>query len=44
MSHVVTGLICFFTGAVFGVGWMCLLSAGKQADESMYRQEDFPDG
>jgi len=42
MSHFITGLICFIFGAVFGVGWMCLLSAGKQADEAM--QEDIPDG
>jgi len=44
MSHVITGIICFFCGAFFGLGWMALLSAGKQSDEAMLQQEDFPDG
>lgn len=35
MTQVIAGIIIFTLGALFGVGWMCLLSAGKHADEEM---------
>jgi hypothetical protein len=33
MTQIITGIIMFMLGAALGVGWMCLLSSGKQADE-----------
>ena len=42
MSHVIVAIIFFALGSLFGLGWMALLSAGKQADKEMeehFRQE-----
>jgi len=38
MSYLITGLICFFVGATFGVFIMSALSLAKHADEAAQKE------
>jgi len=39
MSHFIVGAVFFMLGGIFGVGIMCLLIAGKQADENIQKYQ-----
>ena len=39
MSYFIVAIIFFALGSTFGIGWMCLFNAGKQADEEMQEME-----